>query len=154
LTKNIRLEQNPGDNAAKEFAQWILKIGAMELDDSEGEVLIEIPSNLTIHHHTHPINDIVNATYLELLTKYIDAKYLEDKAILAPTNDDVQEINDYVINLINIDEIYLSAYSICKVASNIQDQDIMYPIEFLNSLKFSGIPVFQTINSGTKLESL
>jgi hypothetical protein len=96
------------------------KYKAMELDDDEGEAMIEIPFNLTIYHHTHPINDIVNATY----PKYID------------------------------EEIYFSAYSICKVASNIQDQDIMYPIEFLNSLKFSGIPIFQTINSDTKLESL
>jgi hypothetical protein len=141
LTKNMRLEQNPGDNAAREFAQWILKIGEGELDDSEGEALIKIPFDLRIPHDTHPINDIVNATYPELQSKYTDAKYLEDRAILAPTNDVVQYINDYMIDLINVDEeTYLSADSICKAASNIQDQDIMYPIEFLNSLKFPGIP--------------
>jgi hypothetical protein len=64
LTKNMRLEQNPDDNAAREFAQWILKIGDGELDDSEGEALIEIPYDLIIPHDTHPINDIVNATTL------------------------------------------------------------------------------------------
>ena len=118
-----------------------MKIGDGEVDDNEGEALIEMPFDLTIPHHTHLINDIVNATYPKLQTKYIDAKYLEDRAILAPTNDVVQEINDYVIDLINVDEeIYLSVDSICKAASNIPDQDIMYPIEFLNSLKFSGIP--------------
>jgi ATP-dependent DNA helicase PIF1 len=87
-----------------------------------------------------------------LQTKYTDAKYLEDRAILAPTNDVVHDINDYMIDLINADEeTYLSADSICKASSNIQDQDIMYPIEFLNSLKFQ---VFQTINLDSKLESL
>jgi ATP-dependent DNA helicase PIF1 len=136
----MKLEQNSDDNAAREFAQWILKIGESELD-SEGEALIEIPYDLIIPHNTHPIHDIVNVTYPELQTKYIDAKYLEDRAILAPTNDVVQDINDYMIDLINADEeTYLSADSICKAASNIQDQDIMYPIEFLNSLKFPGIP--------------
>jgi hypothetical protein len=115
------LEQNPNDNATKKFVQWILKISEGELDNSEGETLIEITFNLTIPHHTHHINDIVNATYHELQTKYTDTKYLEDIAILAPTNNDVQEINDYMIALINIDEeIYFSADSICKVASNIQ----------------------------------
>jgi ATP-dependent DNA helicase PIF1 len=141
LTKNIRLEQNPGDNAAREFAKWILKIGDGELCDIEGESLIEIPSDLIIHVDTHPINDIINATYPKIQAKYTDAKYLEERAILAPTNDFVQDINDFMINLINVDEeTYLSVDSICKVASSIPEQDAMYPIEFLNSLKFLGIP--------------
>jgi hypothetical protein len=87
LTKNMRLEQNSDDNEAKEFAEWILKIGEGELDDSEGEALIKIPSDLLIPHSTHPINDIVDAIYPELQTIYTDAKYLEDRAILAPTNE-------------------------------------------------------------------
>jgi hypothetical protein len=141
LTKNMRLEQNPGDNAAREFAKWILQIGDGELCDTEGESLIEIPSDLIIHVDTHPINDIVNATYPDIQAKYTNAKYLEERAILAPTNDFVQDINDFMIDLINVDEeTYLSADSICKAASNIPEQDAMYPIEFLNSLKFPGIP--------------
>ncbi|XP_059436045.1 uncharacterized protein LOC132168962 [Corylus avellana] len=137
LTKNMRLEQNPDTNTTKEFAQWILKIGDGELDDKEGEASIEIPYDLIIRHQSHPINDIVNDKYPEFQTKYTDAKYLEDKAILVPTNEDVQNINDYMLDLINVDEkTYLSSDSICKAGSNIQDQDILYPIEFLNSLKF------------------
>jgi hypothetical protein len=110
LTRNMRLEQNPNDNEAKEFAKWILKIGEGELDDSEGETLIKIPSDLLIPHSTHPINDIVDAIYPELQTKYTDAKYLEDRAILAPTNEVVQDVNDHLIDLINEgEETYLSA---------------------------------------------
>ena len=45
-----------------------------------------------------------------------------------------------MIDLINVDEeTYLSADSLCKASSNILDQDVMYPTEFLNSLKFPGI---------------
>jgi len=77
---------------------------------------------LIIQHKTCPVNDNVNDIYLELQSKYTDAKYFEGRAILAPTNDDVQEINDYIIDLINVDEeTYLSADSICKAASNNQD---------------------------------
>jgi ATP-dependent DNA helicase PIF1 len=108
-----------------------LKIGDGELNDNERESFIDIPFDLINQHKTHPVNDIVNDIYPELQSKYTDANYLEDRAILAPTNDDVQEINDYIIDLINVDEeTYLSADSICKVATNNQDQDIMYPIEF------------------------
>ena len=60
----MRLTQNPSDIAAREFAEWILKIGDGELSNSEGEALIEIPHDLLIQPGAHPFNDIVNATYL------------------------------------------------------------------------------------------
>ena len=45
-----------------------------------------------------------------------------------------------MIDLINVDEeTYLFADSLCKALSNILVQDVMYTIEFLNSLKFPSI---------------
>ena len=73
--------------------------------------------------------------------KYTDGKYLEERSILAPTNDVVNEINDYMIDFLSLDtETYFSADSICKSSSYIQNEDIVYPVEVLNSLKFPGIP--------------
>ena len=63
LTINMRLTQNPGDIATREFAEWILKIGDGELSNSEGEALIEIPHDLLIQPGPHPFNNIVKATY-------------------------------------------------------------------------------------------
>ncbi|KAK4594131.1 hypothetical protein RGQ29_017994 [Quercus rubra] len=141
LTINMRLTQNSDDIATREFAEWILKIGDGELNNSEGEALIEIPHDLLIQPGPHPFNDIVKATYPDFDTKFNNAKYLEERAILAPTNEVVEDINGYMIDLINVDEeTYLSADSLCKASSNILDQDVMCPIEFLNSLKFPGIP--------------
>ncbi|KAM4099556.1 hypothetical protein ACJW30_05G000100 [Castanea mollissima] len=141
LTINMRLTQNPGDIAAREFAEWILKIGDGELSNSEDETLIEIPHDLLIQPGAHPFNDIVKAAYPDFDTKFNNSKYLEERAILAPTNEVVEDINGYMIDLINADEeTYLSADSLCKASSNVLDQDVMYPIEFLNSLKFPGIP--------------
>ncbi|KAL4626567.1 hypothetical protein ACB092_05G106000 [Castanea dentata] len=140
LTINMRLTQNLGDIEAREFAEWILKIGDGELSNSEDETLIEIPHDLLIQP-SHPFNDIVKAAYPDFDTKFNNSKYLEERAILAPTNEEVEDINGYMIDLINADEeTYLSADSLCKASSNILDQDVMYPIEFLNSLKFPGIP--------------
>ena len=137
----MKLTQNPGDIATREFAEWILKIGDGELNNSESEALIEIPHDLLIQTGSHLFNDIVNATYPNFHTKFNDLKYLEERAILARTNEVVEDINDYMIDLIDVDEeTYLSADSICKASTNIPDQDVMYPIELLNSLKFPGIP--------------
>ena len=132
----MRLTQDSGDIAPREFVEWILKIGDGELNNSESEALIEIPHDLLIQPSSHLFKDIVNATYPNFHTKFNDSKYLEERAILAPTNEVVEDINDYMIDLINVDkEIYLSADSICKASTNILDQDVMYPTELLNSLK-------------------
>ena len=132
----MRLTQDSGDIAPREFVEWILKIGDGELNNSESEALIEIPHDLLIQPSSHLFKDIVNATYPNFHTKFNDLKYLEERAILAPTNEVVEDINDYMIDLINVDkEIYLSADSICKASTNILDQDVMYPTELLNSLK-------------------
>ena len=74
----MRLKQNPGDTAAREFAEWMLKIGDGEFSNSEGEALIEIPHDLLIQPGAHPFNDIVKATYPEFDTKFNDSKYLEE----------------------------------------------------------------------------
>ncbi|XP_075645785.1 uncharacterized protein LOC142616929 [Castanea sativa] len=106
-----------------------------------GEALIEIPHDLLIQPGVHPFKDIIKAAYPDFDTKFNNSKYLEERAILAPTNEIVEDINGYMIDLINVDEeTYLRADSLCKASSNILDQDFMYPIEFLNSLKFPGIP--------------
>lgn len=53
----------------------------------------------------------------------------------------MEDINDFMIDLIDAEEeTCLSAYSLCKAVSNIVDQDVLYPIEFINSTKFPGIP--------------
>ena len=136
----MRLTKNLGDIVVREFSEWILKIGDGELNNSESEALIDILHDLLIQLSTHPFNNIVNATYPDFHTEFNNSKYLEERAILAPTNEVVEDIKDYMIDLINVDEkIYFSANSISKASTNILDQDVMYPKEFLNSLKFPGI---------------
>lgn len=34
---------------------------------------------------------------------------------------------------------YFTSNTICKTSSNVQDEDILYPTKFLNSLKFSRV---------------
>ena len=51
------------------------------------------------------------------------------------------KINDYILDLIPTEErIYFSSDSICRSSTNSDDDDVLYPIEFVNLLKFAGIP--------------
>jgi len=43
---------------------------------------------------------LVESTYPDLQTKYTDPDYIKKRAILATTNDVVDEINDYIISLL------------------------------------------------------
>ncbi|KAG6672457.1 hypothetical protein I3842_16G058500 [Carya illinoinensis] len=92
MTQNMRLNQNMG-------------IGDGDLSCVESKGMIEIPPNLIVQSNDHPIADIVNATYSDLRDKYNNSRYVGKRAILAPTKDVVQDINDYMIDqLIDLDE--------------------------------------------------
>jgi hypothetical protein len=69
-----------------------------------------------------------------------DAMYLMQRNILAPKNIDVDEVNNAILEL----HMYLSANSLtptkegASVAARVS-MDSLYPVEFLNTLQFSGI---------------
>jgi hypothetical protein len=86
-----------------------------------------------------PRETIINSTYPDLLSNYRERTFLEERAILCPRNDIVQEINDYIMDKLSGEEmVYRSCDSVCTRSADGSDE--LYPTEFLNTLKFSGIP--------------
>ena len=70
-----------------------------------------------------------------------NAEYLKERAILTPKNEIVNEINQYMLQFVPGEKNhYLCSDSICKASSNILDHESFYPVEFLNTLEFPGIP--------------
>ena len=129
------------ESSIQDFSEWILKIGNGDLGEDDSDNNITIPHDLIIQPTQNPLEDIINSTYLDLDAQYMDASYIQERAILGPSNEVVEELNDYIISSINgVEHEYLSSDSICKVSLNVADQDILYPIEFLNSLRFPGLP--------------
>ena len=145
LQTNMRLLQNGMSgietSSIKDFSEWILKVGNGELGEGDGDYNISIPSDLIIQPSENPMQDIIDNTYPGLENKYTDPSYLQDRAILAPTNEVVEELNDYIVSSLNGEvHEYLSSDSICKASSNVPDQDLLYTVEFLNTLRFPGLP--------------
>lgn len=135
LTQNMRLHTTqPIDNLEQvnEFADCIIKIGERSTDhENNGESLVEISDDLLINVIDDPISSIVNATYTNLFGNLDNLSYFQERAILAPTLKDIDNINDYMLFLILIDErMHLSYGSICKADT----------YEFLNCVKLSGMP--------------
>jgi len=66
--------------------------------------------------------------------------YFDDGAILCPTNDSVEEVNEFMLSLLGGEEVtYLSSDTPCQ--SNVLDevQFEWFTYEFLNDIKCLGI---------------
>nr|GEU89446.1 hypothetical protein [Tanacetum cinerariifolium] len=120
LTANMRLTvgASPKDVCKiRDFAEWILKVRDGELGEAnDGEVSIDVPEELLI-----------------------DA--FQEKAILAPTNEVVDTINDHLLNKFSREEmVYLSCDSIDKTERGSAIDEAVFSPEFINGLKFSSVP--------------
>jgi ATP-dependent DNA helicase PIF1 len=104
LTKNMRLQNqqsNTNSEEIKKFSEWILKVGEGTLEEpNDGLADITIPDEHLISNFIDPIQAIVESTYPNLLQNYTNGDYLRSRAILASTIEVVDEINEYVLNLI------------------------------------------------------
>ncbi|XP_074318468.1 uncharacterized protein LOC141655281 [Silene latifolia] len=146
LTRNMRLQaKSEGSNVdeIRKFSEWILKIGdglVGDPNDGDGEVDIEFPDDLRIKHVTNPIASLVDITYPDLQNRLWDPNYLQERAILAPTHEIVEDVNDYVLSLIHEQErIYLSSDEVSRDDTTMGEPDL-YTTEFLNSIKCSSLP--------------
>jgi ATP-dependent DNA helicase PIF1 len=76
-----------------------------------------------------------------LESKFIDVDYLRERAILTPTNDIADKINEYIVSSIPSEEKqYLSSDTILKAPDTHDSYDLLYPEEFLNSLNGYSFP--------------
>jgi ATP-dependent DNA helicase PIF1 len=145
LTKNMRL-QSPNSNIdlreIKAFSDWISNIGDGTIGGpNDGHVSIEIPDDLLIKEKEDLVESIVDSTYPNLSERVGDPLYLQERAILAPTLDVVETINEYMVSLNETEgTTYLSSDTASKSDSNIDLLDDLHTPEFLNGIRCSGVP--------------
>ncbi|CAN1162476.1 ATP-dependent DNA helicase PIF1, partial [Linum perenne] len=69
------------------------------------------------------------------------AAYLTNRAIVAPTNEDVSKLNAYVLAQVpGPTKNYYSAYTLSSDSKRMHELETLYPTEFLNSFSFNGVP--------------
>ncbi|XP_026386119.1 ATP-dependent DNA helicase PIF1-like isoform X2 [Papaver somniferum] len=149
LSTNMRLMNADSDDAQQQeiadFGKWVLDVGDGKIPISETKddsTWIQIPDDLLVKcDNGDYINTIVESTYPSLLERYVDYRSLEERCILAPTNESADQINEHMISLIpGEDHVFRSADSISPETSDFQSKEVFYTNEFLNSLTFSGFP--------------
>ncbi|KAF8056723.1 hypothetical protein N665_1269s0010 [Sinapis alba] len=69
-----------------------------------------------------------------------EPKFFQERAILCPTNEDVNIVNDYMLDKLEGEEkVYYSADSIDPTDLNSVNNEALTP-DFLNTIKVSGLP--------------
>ncbi|XP_019058078.1 PREDICTED: uncharacterized protein LOC104814022 [Tarenaya hassleriana] len=146
LTRNLRLNRSE-----IEFAKWILQVGngtARKIDEntnaSTGENKILIDETLMLCSMGDPLQVIVDAAYPRFLNSFLDQAYLTERAILTPRNETVDEVNAFILSKIPGQATeYLSSDSIGIDNAPGTDWQTLYPVEYLNSLEFPGLPSYR-----------
>nr|KAJ0191770.1 hypothetical protein LSAT_V11C800451820 [Lactuca sativa] len=149
LTKTMRLSDQTNDiEETKAFANWILDIGEGNVGGfNDGEEIIDILDDLLIIDSSDPIGSLIAFVYPSIIENANHPKFFQGRAILAPKNEVVQEINDRLLSLFPGDEKeYLSSDSLCY--SDFVHNDIdesLYSPDVLNGLKPSGLPIHKLV---------
>nr|GEU86776.1 hypothetical protein [Tanacetum cinerariifolium] len=134
------------DTTKHEFNQWVLAVGDGTLPTKmkEGEdepTWIDIPEKFLIKTWECPIRKIVEETYPDFNTGHTNDEYLKVRAIQTPRNDDADTINEFMFKQLPGESgTYNSADEVCMASTDNIYQHQPYPIEFLNSLNFLGMP--------------
>nr|GEX76365.1 hypothetical protein [Tanacetum cinerariifolium] len=104
-------------NRNTEFAEWILKVGDGEIGEHyDGEDSIDLPEEILL-----------------------DAA--DDPAVLAPTNEVVDNMNEHLLEKFPREEmVYLSSDTTDKTKRNAAIDQFIFSSEFINGLKFLGVP--------------
>ncbi|XP_031096995.1 uncharacterized protein LOC116001246 [Ipomoea triloba] len=103
LTKNLRLRSVTTEGEIEKldtFAKWIADLGDGKLGgNTDDDCNINIPSQFLLQNKGNPIKQIVEETFPSFGTGVIDPEQLKSRAILAPTLDVVDQVNEYMNNL-------------------------------------------------------
>ncbi|XP_072081071.1 uncharacterized protein [Arachis hypogaea] len=138
----------------KQFANWILGIGdgSYGTPRDSGE-RIEIPDDILVKDWDDPIETICKVTYPELFSGENLDQHIKDRAILAPTLQIVDEINNHMMSLNHIEaHTYYSSDKACPTESNNDLLASIHTPEFLNTINCSGVPNHQlTLKVGTPI---
>ena len=146
LTKNMRLTSGtnqPEIQNTKLFAEWLLDIGEGKLSVSnDGHSVIDIPEDLIILQSSDPIGSLIDFVYPSFLDNYKDPLYFQERAILAPKNEVVHEINDRLLSFFPGEEKeYINSDSLCEDEFlHEQFNRDLYSTNVLNGLNLSGLP--------------
>jgi hypothetical protein len=129
LTKNMCLDHTPESDA---FTEWLLDVSAGH--NLAPDKTIELDPNMYLPQNN--VDGLINSIYPDIHQGDKPDDFFLNRTILSSKNDTVDDLNQRVLNKFpGIQSIHHSADKVSGEHSN------LYPIEFLNSINGSGLPL-------------
>ena len=145
LSENMRVKMT-NDPEAESFDQFTLKLGNGEIDVCEGTDMVEIPENMCMtiepnssknsHSEKEAMQQLADHVYPNIKEYFDQNGWLDGRAILAPTNKQVDQLNDLITDTFPGEPVVLSSSDEVINPNDFQ----RYNAEYLNTLSTSGLP--------------
>jgi ATP-dependent DNA helicase PIF1 len=146
LQNQINMTQDEKDKA-EQFAAWLLQVGE-GLTDGDEEGLLCMPQESCIPPDSKDcVDQFINAIYADIPSLNSDedvrCQYFDKRAILAPHNVTVNELNQKIVAQCPAEEtVFLSAdQALDDSGQSIDD----IPIEYLNGINIPLFPLHKTV---------
>ena len=130
LKQNMRLDRTPDSDA---FADWLLDVGAGRGLGPNNS--IQLKPNMRMPDNS--VQSLSDAIYPGIADGNKEDDYFLQRTILSPKNDAVDDLNQSILDKVPGQETVLMSTDKITGGENI------YPLEYLHSLKASGLPLAQ-----------
>lgn len=129
LTKNMRVSLS-GDSS--EFADYLLKVGegSQDVMKDVGPYAMRLPHDMTVPSK----EDLIHYVFHNLEDNFTDLTWMSSRAIICPTNIDVDELNRIIM------DSFPGEAKLYKSHDSVVEDEHQYPLEFINKLCPSGMP--------------
>jgi hypothetical protein len=133
LRQNMRLETDP---TSEQFANWLLQVGSGAANNEDGTVML--PAHMKCGEN---VASLIDAIYPGIQAGEKSDEYFLDRTILSCRNDEVDDLNHDILAMFpGENHVMTGADSV--ILERGADSDFQpYPMEFLNSIKASGLPL-------------
>jgi len=136
LKENMRLNHNPQQN---QFAHWLLQLGhGSTVDMNTGSASIYLPPNIICKTQANLICFLYGTTPHASMPS---PQYFYERVLLAPLNNNVHKLNMHILNLFPGHPHTYSSADMQVIEAGTQHSPNLMPVEFLNSLNSSGLPL-------------
>lgn len=143
LRDNMRVINAGGDAVDSQwYMDWLLRVGdGREQRPIDAPIdtpldFIEIPPRLCLEQASREA--LIDFVYPDLVQNHVDHKWMAERAILAPHNSTVQDINNSMLDIMPGEEHVL--YSADSINPSEMHGELDVPVEYLNTLNGSGLP--------------